>query len=188
MRRRRRDAPDHLHQASGRLHWLQLRTVLEVALDPAALHHDCLIAALQCKGCQHIEARHAVHLPVVEIDGLGSEPQAAQPHGPQHLVGTFVGRQKRLLIELGAPALRLAFGLHRFFLRCTRQLPAPERRRRGNGQEGCDRDDPETASSCTFPLLAGAGGGGATRGLPARIGIVFCIAFQHRRRAGRPIM
>jgi hypothetical protein len=147
MARRRLDQARDLDDARRRLDIAELRAVDEIALHPAALDHHRLLAAFERERRQHVEAGHAVHLAVVEVDRLraAARGRAGAPGGAANR-GLSSARKSawssaRLLL-LGVDA-----GLQRFFLRGARELPAAQRDGGRQRQDGRDGEEPEAAAA-----------------------------------------
>ena len=160
----------HLDQAGRRLDRLQLACGRRnCAGSSRAAPSPSARLPSSAKRRQHVEAGHAVHLAVVEVDRLRRQPEAAQVHRAVHARRSRLPSARKACWSSGGQLLlRVDLGLQRFFLRRARQLPAAERH---GGREASARRPAVTSqkrparrrrrgvcSGCAFTAGGGAGG------------------------------
>ena len=116
----------------------QQNFVPQAALDQ---HHGR--TPLQLHGRHHIQARFAIHLAIVQKHRLLRDPAATQHDATVQIEGWISPRRQGLAIEFWQCCFGVDAGLQGLFLGRTRQLPAPQRQRNSQRQQGDCGDQPE---------------------------------------------
>ena len=165
--------PLHLHATSRCCDGLQRGAILKVARNPAALHQDHA-AICQLQRRQHIKTGAPLHLAVVQIHRIASEPLSLKLNAtvqPRSSIATILQIVRKTLaeqvrIQQGRLCLCLRCCVQLLFLRRPIQLPQTQRNAQQHPTDATQRGDPPPQVA---PLARHTG-------LPIMDGMTYAIA------------